>query len=103
MRRHFFILLIIFTTPFLAFAQDDSLSVTQLDTLVVDSLEVAQAEEELMYKEDTADFVFHYLPAGATGSRNFFLFQEQRFVVLKDLISEDLQHMYPLVEQVFQN
>ncbi|MEO5600016.1 MAG: LysM peptidoglycan-binding domain-containing protein [Cyclobacteriaceae bacterium] len=34
-----------------------------MDSVVVDSLEVAQAEEEMMYKEDTADYVFYYLPA----------------------------------------
>ena len=33
------------------------------DTVIVDSLEVAVAEEEMMYKEDTADFVFYSLPA----------------------------------------
>lgn len=63
MRRHFLILLIITFIPVFAFAQIDTLSVTELDTLVVDSLEVAEAEEEMIYKEDTADFVFHYLPA----------------------------------------
>lgn len=35
---------------------------TESDTLVVDSLEVADAEEERLYKEDTADFVFYYAP-----------------------------------------
>jgi membrane-bound lytic murein transglycosylase D len=36
----------------------------QLDSLeVVDSLEVAEAEEEIMYKEDTADYVYYYLPS----------------------------------------
>lgn len=32
------------------------------DSIVVDSLEVAEAEEEMMYKEDTADYVFYALP-----------------------------------------
>lgn len=31
------------------------------DSVVVDSLEVAAAEEEMLFKEDTADFVFYYL------------------------------------------
>jgi membrane-bound lytic murein transglycosylase D len=37
----------------------DSLSTEPL----IDSLEVAAAEEEMMYKEDTADYVYHYLPS----------------------------------------
>jgi membrane-bound lytic murein transglycosylase D len=32
------------------------------DTVVVDSLEIAAAEEEMLYKEDTADFEYYYLP-----------------------------------------
>jgi membrane-bound lytic murein transglycosylase D len=55
MRYFFFLLFIIFSSPLLA--QD------QLDSLIVDSLEVAEAEEEMLYKEDTADFVYYYLPA----------------------------------------
>jgi membrane-bound lytic murein transglycosylase D len=48
----------------LAIGQDLPEEIIQpLDSVVVDSLEVAQAEEEIMYKEDTADFVFYYLPA----------------------------------------
>lgn len=39
------------------------LPVTESDTLVVDSLEVAVAEEEMLYKEDTADFVYYALPS----------------------------------------
>lgn len=53
------ILLIVFTIIFFT----PSFSFAQLDSLVVDSLEVAQAEEEIMYKEDTADYVFYYLPS----------------------------------------
>jgi membrane-bound lytic murein transglycosylase D len=63
MTRHFFFLLfLIFSAQ--AFAQDltDS-TFSTVDSVVVDSLEVAQAEEEMMYKEDTADFVYYYLPA----------------------------------------
>jgi len=33
------------------------------DSIVVDSLEIAVAEEEMLYKEDTADFIFYSLPA----------------------------------------
>lgn len=47
---------------FFAFAFTTAFSQTQPDTLVVDSLEVAAAEEEIMYKEDTADFVFYSVP-----------------------------------------
>jgi membrane-bound lytic murein transglycosylase D len=32
------------------------------DSVVVDSLEVAVAEEEMLYKEDSADFVYYFLP-----------------------------------------
>src|SRR5690606_33185831 len=32
------------------------------DSVVIDSLEIAQAEEEMVYKEDTADFVYFSLP-----------------------------------------
>lgn len=71
MKKHFlFFCLTIFSFPL--FSQIDEPSsnildtvaaVTQFDSLVVDSLEVAQAEEEIMYKEDTADFVYYYLPS----------------------------------------
>lgn len=57
-----FFLFIIFSMQ--AFSQDLPEEIIQpLDSVVVDSLEVAQAEEEMMYKEDTADYVFYYLPA----------------------------------------
>ena len=56
MRKHFlFFLFIIFSAA--AFSQ------VQPDSLVVDSLEVATAEEELIFKEDTADFVYFALPS----------------------------------------
>lgn len=32
------------------------------DSVVIDSLEVAAAEEEILFKEDSADFVYYYLP-----------------------------------------
>lgn len=38
-------------------------SQVQPDSVVIDSLEVAAAEEEMLYKEDTADFVFYNLPS----------------------------------------
>jgi membrane-bound lytic murein transglycosylase D len=57
-----FFLFIVFSQ--LAVAQDlPEEIITPLDSVIVDSLEVAQAEEEMMYKEDTADYVFYYLPA----------------------------------------
>jgi membrane-bound lytic murein transglycosylase D len=55
MKRHFFPILFLFFS-FTAFCQ------IQPDSVVVDSLEVAEAEEEMMYKEDTADFVYYSLP-----------------------------------------
>lgn len=55
MRKTFlFLLFIIFSTQ--VFSQ------VQPETVVVDSLEVAVAEEEMLYKEDTADFVYYSLP-----------------------------------------
>lgn len=33
------------------------------DTTIVDSLEVAAAEEEMLYKEDTTDFIYYTLPS----------------------------------------
>lgn len=35
---------------------------TPVDSVVVDSLEVAEAEEEMLYKEDTADYEYFALP-----------------------------------------
>ena len=46
---------IIFST--VAFSQ------VEPDSVVVDSLEVAEAEEEMLYKEDTLDFVYYALPS----------------------------------------
>jgi membrane-bound lytic murein transglycosylase D len=37
--------------------------VVQPDSVVVDSLEVAEAEEEMLYKEDTLDYVYYALPS----------------------------------------
>ena len=37
-------------------------TIQPLDSVVVDSLEIAQAEEEMLYKEDTADYVLYSLP-----------------------------------------
>ncbi len=53
----------IFST--LSFAQINSDTTefeSESDTVVVDSLEIAAAEEEMLYKEDTADFEYYYLP-----------------------------------------
>jgi membrane-bound lytic murein transglycosylase D len=54
-RPYLFLLYIIFSSQVFGQAQPDS--------VVVDSLEVAEAEEEMLYKEDSADFVYYYLPA----------------------------------------
>lgn len=46
-----------------AFAQERPEEIIQsLDSVVVDSLEIAEAEEEMLYKEDTADYIFYSLP-----------------------------------------
>lgn len=63
MRKIFlFLLFVIFSTPLFSQEQPEG-TLFQPDSVVVDSLEVAQAEEEIMFKEDTADYVYHYLPA----------------------------------------
>src|SRR5688572_16643876 len=49
---------IIFSTSL--FAQEIQV---QPDSVVVDSLEVAEAEEEMLYKEDTTDYVYFALPS----------------------------------------
>jgi membrane-bound lytic murein transglycosylase D len=36
--------------------------IQQADSVVIDSVEVAEAEEELLYKTDTADYVYYALP-----------------------------------------
>ena len=54
-KKILFPLFIIFST--VAYAQ------VQPDSVVVDSLEVAEAEEEMLYKEDTLDFVYFALPS----------------------------------------
>src|SRR5688500_10211315 len=57
----FFILFIIFSTQ--VFSQDLPDEIVQsFDSVVVDSLEIAEAEEEMLYKEDTSDYVFYSLP-----------------------------------------
>jgi membrane-bound lytic murein transglycosylase D len=64
MKKGFFLfsLVVIFST--VSFGQDfPQEQQLESDSVVVDSLEVATAEEEIFYKEDTADYVYHYLPA----------------------------------------
>jgi membrane-bound lytic murein transglycosylase D len=52
-----FVLVLCALGTFPAFSQ------IQPDSVVVDSLEVASAEEDLLYKSDTADFVYFVLPS----------------------------------------
>jgi membrane-bound lytic murein transglycosylase D len=60
-KGHVFFVLMFLST--LAFSQElPQENVQPLDSVVVDSLEVAEAEEEMLYKEDTADYVFYALP-----------------------------------------
>ncbi|HYG01568.1 MAG TPA: LysM peptidoglycan-binding domain-containing protein [Chryseosolibacter sp.] len=56
-----FLLFTIFSTTTFAQISQDSIP-SEADLLIIDSLEVAAAEEEMIYKEDTADFVYFYLP-----------------------------------------
>lgn len=58
---YLFLLFVIFSTE--AFSQELPDDLTQpSDTVVVDSLEIAEAEEDMLYKEDTTDYVFYSLP-----------------------------------------
>ncbi len=52
----------IFVTVISLLSFTPSLAQTQPDPVVVDSLEVAVAEEDLLYKSDTADFAYYALP-----------------------------------------
>lgn len=54
---------ILFGVLFFVFVSIPSFSQVQPDSVVVDSLEVAVAEEDLLYKSDTADFVYFTMPA----------------------------------------
>ncbi len=61
-KKSLFFVFMFFST--LAFSQELSEEIFQSpDSVVVDSLEIAQAEEEMLYKEDTADYVFYSLPS----------------------------------------
>src|SRR5687768_7021643 len=62
-RNNLFFLFLIFSAQVLGQDLTDSIASSPMDSVVVDSLEVAQAEEDIMYKEDTADYVYHYLPS----------------------------------------
>jgi membrane-bound lytic murein transglycosylase D len=56
-----FSLFTIFSTVSFSQISPDS-TYSDSDSEVIDSLEVAVAEEEMLYKEDTADYVYYYLP-----------------------------------------
>ncbi len=53
----------IFLILFMAIFSTSAISQIQPDSLVVDSLEVAAAEEEMLFKEDTTDFIYYALPS----------------------------------------
>lgn len=57
------VLLVLIFCSALAYSQEvpEQLAMP-VDSVVVDSLEVAEAEEEMLYKEDTADYIFYSLP-----------------------------------------
>jgi membrane-bound lytic murein transglycosylase D len=64
MKKFFlFLMFIIFSTQLFSQQLPEPMLSLASDTLIVDSLEVAEAEEEMMYKGDTADFVFYAVPA----------------------------------------
>lgn len=52
----------ILLAAFITFSSLTYGQIVQPDSVVVDSLEVAEAEEEMLYKEDTVDFVYFALP-----------------------------------------
>jgi membrane-bound lytic murein transglycosylase D len=52
----------ILLAAFITFSSLTYGQIIQPDSVVVDSLEVAEAEEEMLYKEDTVDFVYFALP-----------------------------------------
>src|SRR5690349_23936153 len=54
---------LIFLPAFIIFSTVAFGQVAEPDSVVVDSLEVAEAEEEMLYKEDTLDFVYYALPS----------------------------------------
>ena len=63
----FFVLSVLLSTY--SFSQDledsqdlEEQTVQAMDSVVIDSLEIAEAEEEMLYKEDTADYIFYELP-----------------------------------------
>ncbi len=61
--KKFFYLSIASFFSFQAFGQDPFPEIfLPLDSIVIDSLEVADAEEEMLFKEDSVDIVFYNLP-----------------------------------------
>jgi membrane-bound lytic murein transglycosylase D len=62
MKKGSFLFSLFITFSTLSFGQELQADTTLQDDPVIDSLEVANAEEEMLYKEDTADYVYHYLP-----------------------------------------
>jgi membrane-bound lytic murein transglycosylase D len=60
-KGYFFFLFIFFSTRALSQELPGEL-ILPFDSIVVDSLEIAEAEEEMLYKEDTSDYVFYSLP-----------------------------------------
>lgn len=53
---------LILLTAFTIFSTLLFAQIQEADSVVIDSLEVAEAEEEILYKTDTADFVYYSLP-----------------------------------------
>jgi membrane-bound lytic murein transglycosylase D len=62
MKKGSFLFSLFITFSTFSFSQELQADTTLQDDPVIDSLEVANAEEEMLYKEDTADYVYHYLP-----------------------------------------
>lgn len=52
----------LFLSTALAIFSAAALAQVQPDSVVIDSLEVAEAEEEMMFKTDTADYIYYALP-----------------------------------------
>lgn len=91
--RHSFLILLFNFLSFCAFSQ------VEHSVFIIDSLEVAVAEEELLYKEDTLDFVYYSIPAAleyVPGEDNPDLIQDRLSCIQKSipLIYNDRTHAF---------
>jgi membrane-bound lytic murein transglycosylase D len=62
MKKGYFFFLFIFIFTQVQSQELPGELILPFDSIIVDSLEIAEAEEEMLYKEDTSDYVFSSLP-----------------------------------------